>query len=432
MLIEFSVANFRSVRERQTLSLVASQGAEHEDRNVIDQDSFRLLRSAVIYGPNAAGKSNLVRAVLTLQQLVRLSAPAMQAGQSFNVSPFLLAEPSASSPSEFEIVFIAKDKVRYHYFCALDRERVWKEWLVAYPAGKPQRWFERQYQPDKGSYDWWFGPRFQGKQRDKRGWQGLTRSNALFLSAAVQYNNAQLLPAFNWLTQDLIVLTADINWNPGLSLDLIRSAAGQERMIAFLRAADIDIERLEIVEQDLSSDDPTGSPPGTLRIRFEVAGPPGSSPPPSPKVIRVRTMHRRIDQEGQVALDLLNDESDGTKKLFEFIGGWLKAFEIGATLFVDELDRSLHPLLTRFLLKQFHQPEGTNGAQLIFTTHDTTLLDSDLLRRDQIWFVEKPRKEQSTQLYPLLDFRPRKDEALERGYLMGRYGALPFVGDLRI
>ena len=99
---------------------------------------------------------------------------------------------------------------------------------------------------------------------------------------------------------------------------------------------------------------------------------------------------------------------------------------------LDIIARSLHPLLTRFLLKQFHQPEGTNGAQLIFTTHDTTLLDSDLLRRDQIWFVEKPRKEQSTQLYPLLDFRPRKDEALERGYLMGRYGALPFVGDLRI
>lgn len=434
MLIEFSVANFRSIRGRQTLSLVASSGAEHAERNLIgtDQDPFRLLRSAVIYGPNAAGKSNLFRAALTLQQLVRLSAPAMQEGQTFDVSPFLLAEESAKSPSDFEIVFVATDKVRYHYFCSLDRERVWKEWLVAYPAGKPQRWFERQYMPEKQSYDWWFGPRFQGKQQEKRGWQDLTRSNALFLSAAIQFNNAQLRPAFNWLTQNLIVLTAGIDWNPGLSLELIRSPEGQERMLAFLRAADVDIDRLEIVEQDFPNQDFPGAPPGSLRIRLEVAGTPGGPAPPSPKMIRVKTWHRRVDRDDQVPLDLLNDESDGTKKLFEFIGGWLRAFELGATLFVDELDRSLHPLLTRFLVKQFHQSEGTKDAQLVFTTHDTTLLDADLLRRDQVWFVEKDRKEQSTQLYPLLDYRPRKDEALERGYLMGRYGALPFVGDLRI
>lgn len=433
MLIEFSVANFRSIRDRQTLTLVAGPGAEHADRNLIgsEKDTFRLLRSAVIYGPNAAGKSNLFRAALTLQQLVRLSAPAMQEGQAFDVSPFLLAEESSKGPSEFEIVFIATDKVRYHYFCALDRERVWKEWLVAYPAGKPQRWFEREYVAGKQMYDWWFGPRFQGKQREKRGWQELTRRNALFLSAAIQFNNAQLRPAFNWLTQHLIVLTAGIDWNPSLSLDLIRSPEGQERMVAFLRAADIDIDRLEIVEQDFPSQDVSGAGPG-LRIRFEMVGAPGSPTPPAPKAIRVRTWHRRVDGDDHIALDLLNDESDGTKKLFEFIGGWLKAFELGATLLVDELDRSLHPLLTRFLVRQFHQSEGTNDAQLVFTTHDTTLLDAAVLRRDQVWFVERSRKEQSTKLYPLLDYRPRKDEALERGYLMGRYGALPFVGDLRI
>lgn len=433
MLIEFSVANFRSIRDRQTLTLVAGPGAEHADRNVISEDvaPVRLLRSAVIYGPNAAGKSNLLRAALTLQQLVRLSAPAMQEGQPFDVSPFLLDEDSAKAPSEFEIVFVATDGVRYHYCCALDRQRVWKEWLVAYPAGKPQRWFERQFIAEKGEYDWWFGPRFVGKRGEKLQWQNLTRSNALFLSAAVQFNNVQMRPVFTWLTQHLIVLTAGVDWNPGLSLDLIRSAEGQKRMVTFLRAADIDIERIEIVEKDLPTAGIPGGPPG-IRVRLEMIGQPGGSGAAAPKAIQVRTWHRRTDDAGDVPLDLLSDESDGTRKLFEFVGGWLTAFRLGATLLVDELDRSLHPLLTRFLVQQFHQVDGTNNAQLVFTTHDTTLLDADLLRRDQVWFVEKSRSERATKLYPLLDYQPRKNEALERGYLMGRYGALPFVGDLRI
>ncbi|MEJ0007772.1 MAG: ATP-binding protein [Steroidobacteraceae bacterium] len=125
----------------------------------------------------------------------------------------------------------------------------------------------------------------------------------------------------------------------------------------------------------------------------------------------------------------LNDESDGTRKLFEFAGGWVRALSTGATLFVDELDRSLHPYITRFLVQLFHSSKNTKNAQLIFTTHDTTLLASDLLRRDQIWFLEK-NPEQATHLYPLLDYQPRKDEAVERGYLKGRYGAVPAIGEL--
>src|ERR1700726_4341577 len=132
--------------------------------------------------------------------------------------------------------------------------------------------------------------------------------------------------------------------------------------------------------------------------------------------------------KSEVPFDL-SDESDGTRKLFEFTGGWLRALTIGATLFVDELDRSLHPYITRFLVTLLSGNKNTKGAQLIFTTHDTTLLDANLLRRDQIWFVEKDA-EQSTKLYPLLDYRPRKDEALERGYMKGRYGAVPMVGKL--
>ena len=125
----------------------------------------------------------------------------------------------------------------------------------------------------------------------------------------------------------------------------------------------------------------------------------------------------------------MTDESDGTRKLFEFVGGWLRALEWGATLFVDELDRSLHPHMTRFLVALFHGHNNAKNAQLVFTTHDTTLLDRELMRRDQIWFVEKD-PQSASRFYSLLEYSPRKDEAYERGYLKGRYGAIPFIGSL--
>ena len=148
--------------------------------------------------------------------------------------------------------------------------------------------------------------------------------------------------------------------------------------------------------------------------------------PQAQKLLRVLAWHKRVDSSEEVALDI-GDESDGTQKLFEFSGGWLRALEWGATLLVDELDRSLHPHMTRFLVGLFHSRKNEKNAQLVFTTHDTTLLDTELLRRDQIWFVEKD-KQGSSSLYSLLEYSPRKDEALERGYLKGRYGAIPFIG----
>jgi uncharacterized protein len=426
MLIEFSVANFRSVLSRQTLSLVANTTDNHLARNVanVGPDVDGALRSAVVYGPNAAGKSNLLRALQTLQLLVVNSAVAGQEGQSLPVTPFLLDKASADQPSEFSIVFVADDATRYEYFCALTSQRVEKEWLVAYPKGRSQRWFEREYQRKTQSYDWWFGPNFKGDRAEKKVWQEFTRSNALFFSTAIQLNNEQLKPAFNWIAQSLIVLPAGANLNPFLSLELLRQPEGSKEFIEFMRAADLGIDRIEVREEEPSV---PGAGPG-LTLQINLPQPPPGSPPPSQKVFRVFTWHKRNETAEGVAFDL-SDESDGTRKLFEFTGGWLRALNTGATLFVDELDRSLHPHITRFLVAIFHGARNTKNAQLIFTTHDTTLLDASLLRRDQIWFVEKDAQ-QSTKLYPLLDYRPRKDEALERGYLKGRYGAVPVVGKL--
>ncbi|MHB1267795.1 MAG: AAA family ATPase [Acidithiobacillus ferriphilus] len=436
MLIEFSVANFRSIEARQTLSMVASADAAHLQHNVspVQEKNLRLLRSAAIYGPNAAGKSNLLRAVETLRQMVWASA-AGQEGQRLPVVPFLLSKESTGEPSAFEILFMADDGVRYHYACEVSPERVYKEWLVAYPHGRPQRWFEREYVPQTQSYDWWFGPNFKGERKEREVWQNFTRSNALFLSTAIQFNNAQLRPTFTWITQRLIVLLpgVGVNFNPALSLELLQKE--KNRVMHFMHAADIGIDRLDLQEEDLVPAPPSPGPvmPGTARLRIEIGLPPGEGLPPGispqiPKAYRVMALHKMLDANEEVPLDII-DESDGTRKLFEYVGGWVRALDWGATLLVDELDRSLHPFLTRFLIERFNNTANEKNAQLVFTTHDTTLLDPALLRRDQIWFVEKDKR-RSTHLYSLLDYSPRKDEALERGYLKGRYGAIPFIGTL--
>jgi hypothetical protein len=431
MFIEFSVSNFRSILTRQTLSMVASPDTAHLQRNVSPgkEKELRMLRSAVIYGPNAAGKSNILRAVETLRQLVLNSSTGYQEGQPIPVTPFVFSKAGSDQPSEFEIIFVADDGVRYHYCCVVTAERVLKEWLVAYPLGRAQRWFEREYDTATKTQRWWFGPNFNAERAERKVWQDFTRDNALFLSTAIQLNNAQLRPAYNWITQKLIVLVPGVDLNPFLSLNLLREGAGQEKIMRFMRAADIGIDRLELLEEDLTPVASGTLSPGAMRIHFEIGLQPGGSPPvPVQKRFRVLAWHKRTDTNEEVPLDM-SDESDGTRKLFEFTGGWLHALDGGATLFVDELDRSLHPHMTRFLVGLFHSRSNDKNAQLVFTTHDTTLLDTDLMRRDQIWFMEKDAQ-RSSHLYPLLEYSPRKDEALERGYLKGRYGAIPFIGDL--
>jgi hypothetical protein len=415
MLIEFTVANFRSVRARQTLSLVASTDTTHLERNTVAASAgmggLHLLRSAVIYGPNAAGKSNLLLALETLRQLVLTSSSSLQEGARLPLNPFLLAD-TETAPCQFEIVFALGD-TRYHYYLEAWPERVSREWLIAYPHGRPQRWFEREYKPEPGIYEWWFGPNFKAERKQRQVWQNSTRANALFLSTAVQLNSEQLRPIFDWFANKLIVLAPGIDFNPFLSLDMLREESSRSRLMRFMETADVGIDRLELREED-------GMPPILPLL-------PGQMIPPMPmKRMRVLVWHKRAGVEGEVALDL-TEESQGTQKLFEFAGGWLRALDTGATLFVDELDRSLHPKLTRFLVELFNCRSNEKKAQLVFTTHDTTLLDPDILRRDQIWFVEKDAM-RSTHLYSLLDYSPRKDEALERGYLKGRYGAVPFVG----
>ncbi len=424
MFIEFNVTNYRSIRETQTISMVASKYYyELDEMNCFDSGVTslqKMLRSAVLYGPNAAGKSNLFRALHFMQSFV-LESHSLQEGQTIKTVPFALNERSQNEPSEFEIFFL-QDNVRYQYGFAANRMRVTKEWLLAFPEGKAQRWYEREYDATEDKDKWYFGSKFSGRRQL---WQEATRKNALFLSTAIQLNNEQLKPVFSWFQNKLVTILPGTPINLKFSIDQCASEEGTLRIMDFMNSADIGISGIEVKKIPI--------PP----MKSEML------PPDMPQPIKEKIL---LEMQGKELPDIqflhkmdtgesvpfrFSDESDGTKRLFAFAGPWLDVLAKGRILFVDELGTSLHPLMVRFLLGLIQNQEiNRYNAQLIFTTHDTSVLDTDILRRDQIWFVEKDPK-QASRLYPLSDFKPRQGEALEKGYLKGRYGALPFIGELR-
>lgn len=418
MIIEFRVANFRSIKDWQALSLVAGAGKELRSENSFETPIAgfgRLVRSSAIYGANAAGKSNLLLALQVMQSLIVNSA-SVQEGRRLPYTPFKLSDETTTQPTSFEVALMDGD-VRYEYGFSFDAERVHEEWLIAYPQGRPQRWFERTFQRKNQQYEWHISSKLRGSPRV---WRDATRGNALFLSIAIQLNSEQLRPVFQWFQKRLVIVGVGPSlFNQNLTYKLFEEPSGKERLLRFVHAADFGIDDLSLRKEPMTmiSTSPQLMSPGP-----EVV-------PPS--LMRVISFHRAIDTGKPVAFDI-GEESSGTRTLFNSAGAWLNVLEKGEVLFVDELDTSLHPHMTRFLINLFHN-EATNkkNAQLIFTTHDTSLLDSEIFRRDQVWFVEKDDKSAS-RLYPLTDFSPRKDEALERGYLRGRYGALPFIGELRI
>lgn len=417
MLVDFNVCNFKSFWSKQTLSLIKTT------RNELPANSFdiagirdlSLLKTVAIYGANASGKSNLLAALNSMEQIVTHRS---QRGELLPITPFKLNKNSKNAPSEFEVTFIVDD-IRYQYGFSANATQIFDEWLIVYPKNHAQKWFERVWDSEHQKHQWKFSSFFTGK---KQVWQDATRSNALFLSTAVQLNNEQLKPVFDWFDKTLRfggvegfspAYTA-LQCNEGKNLDIIK----------FLKAADFNISDIKVKTEEFT---PTSLPndiPAPLKdaLLKELQG---------QKSLQITTSHK--DHDGiDVPFDF-TEESDGTQKLFSFAGPILDVLENGRVLCIDELNVNLHPKLVKFLIELFHN-EKTNpkNAQLVFTTHETSILNQEVFRRDQIWFCERNEKQFSI-LYPLSDFSPKKGkENLELGYLSGRYGALPFIQEFQM
>lgn len=416
MLIEFSVQNFRSILERQTLSLVATKDKALQDTHVIETGNTavpRALRALGLYGANGSGKTNLLRALDYFQVLVRQSFSFVP-DSGTHLVPFALQESSQVSPAEFEITVMI-DKIRYQYGFRLDRQRILQEWLIVYQAqrGPGQTWIDRRYDPSSGKDDYKGGEKLTGA---KKVWQESTRSNALFLSTAVQFNSDMLRPLFDWITNK----PAFINPMPmggDYTISRLEDPSFYQRVIDFLQGSDIPVS--EITVETSRSTGPS--------VRFDAAS--GKAETTMEEFVHKYARFRHVTSGGTALIDL-NDESMGTQRLFALTGPVLDILEKGRLLIVDEIESSLHPLLVRRLLDLFHNPAiNRNGAQVLFTTHSTLLFDQSLFRRDQIWLVEKDAL-QASHLVPLSDFQVRKDLALEKAYLDGRFGAIPILPPL--
>lgn len=421
MFIEFTVTNYRSILSPQKLSMVASnyeKDALGQNKFQPTQDeSFSLLRSVVLYGANASGKSTFIQALQFVKNQVINSQKESQAGEAIEVLPFKLTKKSILEDSEFELVFIEQG-VRYQYGFCCNANRFTEEWLIAYPNGRAQKWFHRVYDSNNSIDTYKFSSTFLGgRQRQITATQ--TRSNALYLSTAVQFNNAQLMPVFNWFKNKLRVVSSSHLLSDSYTKRMCEDEEEKLKIIQFMNSADLNIADIQLKKEVFS----TQLLPKILseeiknQVSHELSG---------KELTTLRYIHQLTDEAGTIEFEE-NEESDGTRTLFTLAGPWLDVIKNERVLVVDELDSSLHPLLVHYLIKTLHMSKS--HAQLIFTTHDSTLLSQKLLRRDQVWFTEKDEKN-STKLFPLSDFSPRENEAIEKGYLVGRYGGIPFLKDL--
>lgn len=427
MLIEFSVGNFRSFHKQQTVSMVAAKlkakDKSLDKSNVIQiPNNPSLLASAAIYGANASGKSNLILALRFMRSFVLNSTKETRAKGAIEVEGFRLSTEMAGEPSFFEIVFVESGD-RYRYGFEVTTEQVETEWLYVVPTTREARLFERERDNIV------IGPRF----REGREIVGHTRPNALFLSVAAQLNGPIALKLVNWFRELGIASGLSDRGMQQFTLSKLIKGEYVTEITQLVRDLDLGIGDLKVETGPHPIPTIPDDAPAKYREVFSALT--ALLDEQNAERVTVRTSHMGFDAAGQpageVLLDMEEHESEGTRKLFSMSGPLIKALKRGEVLIVDELDARLHPLLTKKIVKLFNSKESNPfGAQLIFTTQDTNLLDNTLFRRDQVWFVEKDQQG-SSHLYSLAEFRVRSDKSFERGYIQGRFGAIPYLSNLQ-
>ncbi|MBI4816120.1 MAG: ATP-binding protein [Deltaproteobacteria bacterium] len=436
MLIELRFENHRSARDEQVLTLEAGRVGTVNDGRVREADNLRLLPVAAIYGANASGKSNVLSAIGFMRDAVLDSHSSWPPLGGVPREAFAWAG-KANEPSTFEVTVLIGG-IRYQYGFSVDQERVLEEWLFAWPRGRKQTWFER------ARAEFAFGEHLRGENRVL---EKVTRPNALFLSTAARHQHEQLTPVFDWFNKLLTVRVVGYKerYSDAMPASVAAAVFAAAAAAAAARGPSGMIRVSDLVptrqSTEFSEALPRIDPPESTNLRdllraadvgiadFRVSNPRGNKSGADQRRIELR--HDVGEDDAWLPLE---QESAGTRALFRLGPAVIRALASGTPLVVDELESSLHPLIALEVVRLFNDPDANpHDAQLLFTTHDTNLLGTILgaqpLRRDQIWLTEKDPKG-GTNLYPLTDFKPRKLENLERGYLQGRYGAIPILGAL--
>lgn len=398
MLIQFIVKNFRSFRDEQALSLVASKDKSLQETNLCEsgiKQAPHLLNSSIIFGANASGKSNLLSALQLMRDLVIHSSTSHGADNLFQCHQFKLDKVSANELTDFEINVVIGG-IRYQYGFKMSDDRIIEESLFVFKAFKPQKWFSRVFNVETGTETYEYGQGFKGP---KKIWEGATNPRSLFLSKAIYYGCEALQPFFNWFQNDLLIINERMPLSPHATIKFLNDDNQYDALCRYLNSCDLPVQQIELKTKNTFG----RNEPETVLFHHKT-------------------------ENGQACFDFF-DVPKSTRTLFCLYGKIKHTLDSGGLLIIDDLDAHLHTLLMRKLIELFHNKEiNQKGAQLIFTSVDSSLLDANnLFRRDQIWFVEIS-KEQASSLFSLCEYKPRKDEHLEKSYLLGRYGGLPFLG----
>lgn len=425
MLVQFSVKNFRTFKEKASLSFVASNydKATREQENINQENKFnlRMLKSAVVYGANASGKSKFMEALMFMKHFVITSSKDSQKGDPIPVEPFKLNSETEHAPSEFEVSFIFND-VMYRYGFEADRKQIISEWLFYKTNAKEIELFyreENEFETHPRNFS-------KGNTLIK---EGLIRDNALMVSVAAQFNDATSIAVLDWFKNLKTISGLYEDGYQGFTMGRTEDPDHKSKILDLLKAADMGIQDIQLQKLDiekLPKDMPKELRDKIIKEAHEEKAEFFSD---------ILTTHKKYDPAkntiGEVSFSLEEDESSGTRKFFALTGPILDVLENGYTLVVDELDSKLHPNLVCKIISLFNsQQYNPKNAQLLFNTHDTNLLSAGLFRRDQIWFTEK-NKFGEAKLYSLADFKSdevRKTESFEENYLRGKYGAVPFLG----
>ncbi|MGB8259712.1 MAG: AAA family ATPase [Terracidiphilus sp.] len=436
MLLRFRCKNFRSIREEQEISLIAAKTRTDErSESLIDTpfDDLKLLRCAAIYGPNASGKSNVLDALATFRRIVSGSWRAWKPdGAIPEFDPFVLDETSREGRTTFELTFLLDSRI-YRYGFSYDRREFSNEVLVDATGRNDRILFRRPNGSEVAAFpggNLWSSA-FEKRTIEDIGREVRGRPNSLFLSAAAQRAFPLLLGIYSRLTRDFRAMHwKNLTERQRYTAEMCSQKGFCDKIQALLGFADAGIAGIEASRRDLPEDEKKAINAMMKALREsdpERYASASMESPEFPQIPEVRMVHSGADGRGY-ALDE-SKESDGTQAYFAALGPVLRALERGEVLLIDELESSLHPKLSRELVRIFNSSElNPKGAQFIFTTHNSNLLDLGLLRRDQVWFAEKSR-EGSTRLYPLTDFQPRMNQNIELGYLGGRFGATPYLDE---
>jgi uncharacterized protein len=421
MIISFEVQNFRSIYDSIRLDMLPSKmkGTKETDYNLfeIPEHKLKVLKSAVIFGANASGKSNILKAIEFFEMFI-LNSIDLKLNQKIPFNPFRLFRVAENEPSVFTMEFLVEAS-RYEYSFSIDDTKVCEESLISYASRKPSEIFSRKHgEPIK------FNANFKG---EKKSLESQLLDNQLLLTKGANNKFEPLMQIYEYFQKKFNVFTSDFSDHSYSLRKSYEDDTFRKEIVNFLQVADTGIENFFVkkVEVDQSS------------IKFSDAFPDDlKSMILENKSYQTSVSHVSCEKEGDTnqtdVLWPIDEESDGTQKLLAIAGPIIDILKKGSVLIFDEINNSLHPLISRFLVETFNNPEkNPKGAQLIFTTHDVTLLDNELFRRDQIWLVEKNRCG-FTDFRSLCGFEIRKDVPLEKWYLSGRFGALPIITDFNI